>query len=144
MNLREKLIRLAHDHPEFRDDLLPVIKLATTPPDLLVTQRGDQGAIFQAAKLLNPPVATAELHKQGEVLWKQFDRFMLYLKGEGLKGGGVSERPFVYPLGRLLVVESRLPLTWSRPVAFTRGYRPAIESAANRVGWKRVEFIGYD
>ncbi len=33
-NLRAQLIRLAHEHPEFRKDILPLVKEAAAKPDL--------------------------------------------------------------------------------------------------------------
>ena len=48
-DLRKKLIRLAHEHPELRDDLLPLLKKASEPLDrqqqALVTRHLVRGGI---------------------------------------------------------------------------------------------------
>lgn len=53
-DLRRSLIRLAHDHPEFRDQLLPVLKAASglTPAQVSQVKASAVSALSEASRLL--------------------------------------------------------------------------------------------
>lgn len=52
--LRAGIIRLAHEHPEFRDDLLPLVKSsALTPTQVAQSYIAAVSSLTQAAKLMD-------------------------------------------------------------------------------------------
>ena len=82
MSLRKELIRLAHEKPELRDELLPLIKSSST--------RDEKRKVLRTLQQAANALATAELqldHISQHVSDKDYDQ---YFRGNGLLASSIT------------------------------------------------------